>query len=277
MPKRRFGAEEAYVALWKIAYVMLRGILRVLIGRRRRQDVQYRLGLHFQRAENVRYGSLSFRHEPYVRKILKSKLRKGSTYLDVGSGIGIHVSYASKLVGMDGKIIALEPDPTNFEILSASNWEHQNVTLMNEALWVEDGETLFSKGNIAYNQNSKPTSYTGTITPLPEHISSGFISDTQLKVSTIRVDTLMERLGQLNVDVAKIDIEGSEYDLFADSTLDLSRFENLIIEMHGEYPNERTKKLMTSLQLKGFTLTLLTTKETRNVQVLAERLEKAKK
>jgi len=272
LSKRRFGAEEAYVALWKIAYMILRGVLRVLIGRRRRQSVQHRLGLHFQRAENIKYGSLSFEHEPQVRKILRSKLKKGSTFLDVGSGIGVHAFYADRLVGKTGRVIILEPDPTNFHILKGSTWECENVTILSDAVWIEDGQAQFSQGNVGYTRNQDQSySYTGSLTPLPEQVSSGFISDTKTKVSTVRLDTLLKRLGADSVDLAKFDIEGTEYEIFADVDLDLSKLQNLIIEAHGKYPSERAENLMRNIQIKGFRVFPLTLKETRDVHIFAEK------
>ncbi|MEK0326603.1 MAG: FkbM family methyltransferase, partial [Nitrosopumilus sp.] len=111
---------------------------------------------------------------------------------------------------------------------------------------------------------------TGSLTPLPEHYTKGFIQDKKTKVSTIRLDTLAEWIG-VDIDLAKFDIEGSEYEVFADSKLDLSKFDNLIIEAHGRYPSDDVKMLVRNLRAKGFKITPLTKRESENIHILAEK------
>ena len=113
-------------------------------------------------------------------------------------------------------------------------------------------------------------SYTGSLTPLPEHFTKGFIQDRKTEVSTIRLDALADWMG-VDIDLSKFDIEGSEYEVFSDPSLDLSNFDNLIIEAHGRYPSSKVRMLARSLQLKGFKITALTKRESENVHILAEK------
>jgi hypothetical protein len=50
---RSWGAYEAWIGIWYLGYVVLRILLRVLIGRRRRNFVQKKLRLHYMRARDV--------------------------------------------------------------------------------------------------------------------------------------------------------------------------------------------------------------------------------
>jgi len=44
-------------------------------------------------------------------------LRKGDIFIDVGAHVGKYTLPAAKIVGNTGKVIAIEPDPANFEAL----------------------------------------------------------------------------------------------------------------------------------------------------------------
>ena len=272
MSEKRLEAEAIYVALWNVPYVILRGILRVLLGRVRRQYVQNRLGLYPPKLWSVKQACFSPGYEPQVQKVMRKKLKKGSMFLDVGGAIGVHSLYANRLVGSEGRVIVVEPDPINCEILKKSRWESSNVTLIEKAVWIMDGHAYFSLGT-RYLENDDTEgihSTTGSLTPLPEHYTKGFIQDKKTKVSTIRLDTLAEWIG-VDIDLAKFDIEGSEYEVFADSKLDLSKFDNLIIEAHGRYPSDDVKMLVRNLRAKGFKITPLTKRESENIHILAEK------
>jgi len=55
-------------------------------------------------------------HEPHVRKVFCSLIRKGMTVVDVGACVGYTV-LASKRVGDNGSVFAFEPDPVRYEAL----------------------------------------------------------------------------------------------------------------------------------------------------------------
>ena len=114
MSNIRRPAFKAYVFLWYIFYVSLRIILRLLLGRKRRQYVQDLLGLHYGRSFNILYGDLGILHtyEPHVQKIIKRHLKNGGVFIDVGAYLGFFSNYAYKLVRKKGGlIIAVESDP----------------------------------------------------------------------------------------------------------------------------------------------------------------------
>jgi hypothetical protein len=70
MMKMRETAIRAWVSIWYVVYVVLRVLLRYLIGKHRRRWVLYILGLHYSRAYSVRYGSLFARYEPHVYRVV---------------------------------------------------------------------------------------------------------------------------------------------------------------------------------------------------------------
>jgi FkbM family methyltransferase len=63
------------------------------------------------------------------------------TYLDIGANIGYFVALAASKLGLRGHVIAVEPDPHNFALLSrtvrTNKW--RNVTLLNIAAGAHQG------------------------------------------------------------------------------------------------------------------------------------------
>ena len=73
--------------------------------------------------------------EPSVTKLIQS-LKKG-TFVDVGGNVGLYTVMASKLLGKNGRVISIEPDPDIFKVLeqNVKNNSCQNVELKNIAAW----------------------------------------------------------------------------------------------------------------------------------------------
>lgn len=64
------------------------------------------------------------------------KIKRGSVVLDVGAGIGEFAILASNKVGKDGKVVAIEPSPDDFETLQDNIKENgcSNVIPINSAV-----------------------------------------------------------------------------------------------------------------------------------------------
>lgn len=68
--------------------------------------------------------------------LVKKHIRKDDVVIDIGANIGYYTLLFAKMVGETGKVIAFEPDPTNFELLkkNVSINNYQNVTLVQKAV-----------------------------------------------------------------------------------------------------------------------------------------------
>ena len=64
------------------------------------------------------------------------KIKRGSVFLDIGAGIGEFAILASKKVGKEGKVIAIEPSPDDFRTLQDNIEENgcSNVIPINSAV-----------------------------------------------------------------------------------------------------------------------------------------------
>lgn len=150
------------------------------------------------------------------KNIYKFKARNNSPIIfDCGANIGMSVIYFKRLYP-NSKVIAFEPDPTLFGILSnnISNFSFDSVELNQAAVWIdEDGINFRSEGG-----------HSG-------RISDNDDDDNIVSVETVRLKNLLESTEF--VDMLKMDIEGAEADVLFDCGKLLNKCDNVFIEYHS--------------------------------------------
>lgn len=142
------------------------------------------------------------------------KQAKNCVLLDVGANIGLVSLYASDVCR---QIVALEPT-NQIELLKIICKNCPNVTPMKVALAGHNGTAAFYVNDINTTAGSMSQTY-GTPT----------------MVHTITLSTLLKQMNLPKVDIAKIDIEGSE--LEALTPLELERCKRVVysylVEVHN--------------------------------------------
>ncbi len=135
---------KAWVGIYYIVYVVLRVLLRLLIGKRRRKWVLGVLGLQYSRGYSVRYGSFFPHYEPHVSKVIKNVLSRASSrsFIDLGAYKGYFTIFAYRILRKRGgfTIVAVEPDPCNYQILQRAVRDINGISLINEAVFIKDDE-----------------------------------------------------------------------------------------------------------------------------------------
>jgi FkbM family methyltransferase len=128
--------------------------------------------------------------------ILGSLISAGDWVVDVGANVGHYTKTFSDLVGSEGRVIALEPVPETFELLSGNVllFQHSNVTLLNMAASDRPG--------VAGMQI--PRFDTGLANYYQANLSQG---KPDLNVLTLRLDALPL---PHSVRLIKIDAEGHD-------------------------------------------------------------------
>ncbi len=131
--------------------------------------------------------------EPCVSEIFKRVTKPGMTVLDIGANIGWYTLLGAKLAGRYGKVIAVEPEPTNFSILSQSVAlnEFQNIELVNACM-------TNRPGTVKLNLSSTNPGGHSIVCP----------SNHYVECQGITVDSIVEKHGK--IDVVKIDAESAE-------------------------------------------------------------------
>ena len=127
---------------------------------------------------------------------LLRKIKVGDTVIDAGANIGIFTVISSILVGSNGRVVAIEPDPENLSILKKNIELNniKNVIIVNKALYRESGN------QVKFYQNgvmSKIISY-------ESETDSAYVD-----VETMTFDDLISQL-KIKPNVLKMDIEGGE-------------------------------------------------------------------
>jgi FkbM family methyltransferase len=59
-------------------------------------------------------------YELHIASILRHFLRAGMVVLDIGANIGVFTLLAAQLVGLGGRVVAVDPNPRNIRLLEAS-------------------------------------------------------------------------------------------------------------------------------------------------------------
>ena len=134
--------------------------------------------------------------------------------VDVGANIGMaSIFFAIKYP--KARIIAIEPEESNFNLLVKNTRPYRNITAIRAALWNSDGEVSIGL--------PAPDSYEkwGFQTGIPG----------EGKARAVTMQTLLDELGVETIDLLKIDIEGAEKEVFEACNW-MERVGVLVIELH---------------------------------------------
>ena len=133
--------------------------------------------------------------EPHVEHVLRRFLAPGSVFVDIGANVGWHTFLASGIVGADGLVYAIEPNPDNARLIAHTIHRNElsNVQLVPFALGESTGFAAFR-------------SAIGSNGGLFGQDEFDYLDPNVTIVPTMRFDDL----AIARVDVIKIDVEGAE-------------------------------------------------------------------
>lgn len=163
-------------------------------------------------------GSAIFYHgvwEPEATAFVSPRVKPGMIVLDVGANGGYYTVLFAKRVGSTGRVIAFEPEPVGVQFIrrNVELNRYDNVTVMPVAL---------------SNTNGKAAAMANTFVP---DNAAAPASD---KTFTLRVfDDLLNELNVTRVDLAKIDVEGTELHVLEGMDKTLRTWSpDLLLEVH---------------------------------------------
>jgi FkbM family methyltransferase len=135
------------------------------------------------------------------------------TIVDVGANVGLaSVYFANRYPS--AKIIALEPEPSNFAVLVKNVAPYRTITSVNAALWKEDTQVHVGV------ESDDAGKWAFKVVP-----AGGS------QVRGVTMQTLMRETGLGSIDLLKVDIEGGEKEVF-ESCDWLQSVKVMIIELH---------------------------------------------
>ena len=171
------------------------------------------------------FDNITVREEEIIEHFQPSR---GDIVVDIGAHIGRYTLIASKRVGLNGKIIAIEANPDNFEMLNRNVKLNQltNVRSLNYAVYSRETKIkLYLAG-----ERAGQTLYNTIMT---ERANKGQEKFVEINADTL--DHLLQLRGISEVNWIKIDVEGAEYEVLkgASKIISHSRDISLLIEIHS--------------------------------------------
>lgn len=154
-------------------------------------------------------------YEPHVAAIFKEVLAPGMAAVDVGANIGFFAMLAARLVGPEGFVQAVEPNPDNVRLIEASRrangFEHLAV------LQAAAGR---SQGLLALYRDQT----NAMARDLPED-AAALLSSTM--VSCLPLDAVLP--AGRRIDLIKADVEGAEHNVFLGAEATIARWKPFLV------------------------------------------------
>ena len=251
----------------KIIYLGIRFSMKIALGKKRRDSLYIKRGIYFNDSLGPSFYFMSFLYKvikflrlgnpvslkisvpKYNYKVLcpikKEEImhmtiredhiiehftpKQGDVVVDIGAHMGRYTIIAAKRVGTKGKVMAIEANPSNFEMLN------RNIKL-------NQLTNIISLNNAVYSKETKIKLYLPG-EELGDTIYNTIVSDRAknedkfVEVSANTLDYLLQSKGieQEQVNWIKIDVEGAEFEVLKGATNILSNSKDiaLLIEIHN--------------------------------------------
>jgi FkbM family methyltransferase len=154
------------------------------------------------------------------------------TIIDCGANIGLaSLFFANEFP--DATIIAIEPDANNFKYLLQNTADYPNIHCIQAAIWPRVASLdIYDPGAGNWSLQTRV---------ITEHSAT--------TIESITINQILERYDWERIDILKIDIEGSEKELFSsDYEYWLSRTSSIAIELHDFIDPDISKLFFKAIQ-----------------------------
>jgi FkbM family methyltransferase len=149
-----------------------------------------------------------------IYKTVLSHLKECRTIIDLGANIGLASRYFAAHYP-NCQIVAVEPNPDTFRVLTENLKDFPNAKLVEAAVWASE------------------TSLSGTSDP--NHFSAfAVLEDNHGRMRGIPISKIIAMCEQARVDLLKVDIEGAETQLFKGDLNWLRQVKCIAIEFHND-------------------------------------------
>jgi len=260
--------DKALIILSRVFFIAMRIFLRIILGKRKREKSQFYHRLHVRVNISFSFYFFMFLYKiirilrlgnPSLVKIIVPKYnykvycplteddynhmtireddiienfqpKDGGIVVDLGAHYGRYTLIAAKRVGSKGKVIAIEADPKNFDMLNKNiklNELSENVTTFNYA-----ASSNKSKVKLSIPEEKKSAGHTIYSSIIPSRAPT----EKFIEVNANTLDNLLyeNEISVEQVDWIKIDVEGAELEVLRGATNILSKSKDiaLLIEIH---------------------------------------------
>jgi len=173
--------------------------------------------------------------EPKIKEFL-IKNNSDGVFVDIGANGGMHTIPSAR--NMQGKVIAIEPEPKNFEILKKNIKLNglKNVIALNKGCFSKKGKLTFYLDDGGIGGHS---------------FINKEIGHRHVKINVDTLDNILKNLKIKRVDLIKIDVEGAETDVLKGAMKTLkSSHPKIVFEAWDEKYLRKIEKILKPLNYK---------------------------
>lgn len=176
--------------------------------------------------------------------------------IDAGANIGFASIFFTNRF-KNAKILALEPEKSNFSILKKNVYHYEYIKVLNRGLWVKNANLKIS--------NRGKTEHWGYMV---EEVKN----NNEYEVKGISMEECMKIMGWNKVDLLKLDIEGSEKELFSTGYEKwLDKVKVIILELHEKMRVGATESFYNAIKNYDFKEIKLRGKYAKHMRLLINR------
>jgi FkbM family methyltransferase len=166
-------------------------------------------------------------YEPEIRNIFRTVLAPGGIAIDVGANVGWHTLLMASLVGVGGRVLAIEPNPAMQQRLR----DHLCLNRLRQVEVVPciaaDQEEVMAFYAPALNDKNSGNG----------HVIERAAEDTgTIRVAARRLDAIVSAARCERLDLIKIDVEGFEWRVLQGGEESIAKFRpHIVFEYNAEY------------------------------------------
>jgi len=210
----------------------LRRLKNILLGKIPYKKID--IDLPYEYLGNDNYGSW-----PVIASLLNEKS------IIYSFGVGKDISFDTSLIRLkDCKIYAYDPTPESIEWIQSENVPSKFI-FHPYGISLKDGEIIFYKPkNIDHISHS--------------FVKSKYVDEKKyIRVKALSIATIMKENNHQEIDILKMDIEGSEYDILSYVAENHLKFKQVLVEFHhdnGINTGRDTVEAIENLRNSGFSV-----------------------
>ena len=182
--------------------------------------------------------------EPLTAACIEQLLLPGEVFVDVGAHVGWLSLIGAKQVGINGRVIAIDPQPYNCELIltNASLNGFEQIVVIPAAISTADGYLEAAQQGI--RDKARFT------------LDGVGVNDTPMRFmcACMRLDTLFSRLKLDRVKLVKIDVENFELEVLKSAQGVMPLIDNIIYETLPTLAFDRSREMANLLEQAGFEL-----------------------
>ena len=276
-------SDTLILSSFRLIYLSVRILLRIILGKGRRDRLYKQKGINFK---DFLYRSLKLlgidksvllkfdvpkydykvycpinkedfiimsRHEDEIIELFRPK--QGDIVVDVGAHMGKYTIIASKRVGANGKVIAIEAHPGNYEMLNRNIKLNglTNVITLNYAVYSKESKIKLYVPDEEFGYTMHHSIMFSYLSP--KYSLKCKENEKFIEVNANTLDNLLQK-NEISREVnwIKIDVEGAEFEVLKGATGILSKGKDicLLVEVHNPYDTNHYNQIIDFLKPYNF-------------------------